>query len=239
MSALAVVQARTSSSRLPGKVLAEVEGEPMLAMLLARVHAARRLERVVVATSTRPDDDPVADLAARLGTEVHRGSLEDVLGRVAAAAAGHRGPVVRLTGDCPLLDPAVIDAVVDQLEDAPDAVYASNVEPRRTFPHGLDVEAVRADTLAELDRDVTDAQLREHVTLAARRAPDRYPAVGVTCDEDLSELRWTVDLPSDLEFVRQVAARLGDRRHSAGWREVLAAARRAPSLDGLGGFRRA
>jgi len=239
VSALAVVQARTSSSRLPGKVLADVGGEPMLALLLARVRRARRLDRVVVATSARPDDDPVADLAAAVGTEVHRGPLEDVLGRFAGAAAGHAGPVVRLTGDCPLLDPAVIDAVVERLEGAPGAVYASNVEPRRSFPHGLDVEAIRAETLAALDREVDDPELREHVTLAVRRAPARYPAVSVSCDEDLSALRWTVDLPADLEFVRRVVERLGPDRHSAGWQAVREAAARAPTLDGLGGYPRA
>jgi spore coat polysaccharide biosynthesis protein SpsF len=239
VSALAIVQARASSTRLAGKVLADVGGEPLLAFELARLRAAQRLDRVVVATSTRRDDDPVAALADELGVGVHRGPLEDVLGRFAGAAAGHDGVVVRLTGDCPLIDPTVVDAVVERLERSPEAVYASNVEPRRTFPHGLDVEAIRAETLAELDRDVTDPELREHVTLAARRAPERFPAVTVTCEEDLSELRWTVDLPADLEFVRRVTERLGPARHTAPWREVRAAAARPPSLDGLGGYRRA
>ena len=239
MSALAVVQARVSSTRLPGKVLAEVGGEPMLALELRRLRGARRLDDIVVATSTRADDDPVAELATGLGVRLHRGPLEDVLGRFAGAAAEHDGIVVRITGDCPLIDPAVVDAVVDLLEAAPDAVYASNVEPRRTFPHGLDVEALRAATLAQLDREVTDPELREHVTLAARRDPDRYPAVAVENDEDLSHLRWTVDLPADLEFVRAVADRLGTDRHVAGWRDILAAARREPSLAEVGGRRRA
>jgi spore coat polysaccharide biosynthesis protein SpsF len=238
VSALAVVQARTSSTRLPRKVLADVAGEPMLALQLARLRAARTLGRIVVATSERPDDDPVAELAAATGVDVHRGPLEDVLGRFVGAAGAHTGTVVRLTGDCPLADPTVVDAVVERLAASPDAVYASNVEPR-TFPHGLDVEAIRAPTLAALDREVTDAELREHVTLAVRRAPDRYPAVNVTCEEDVSALRWTVDLPEDLEFVRLVVERLGAARYTAGWRDVRAAAARQPSLDGLGGHRRA
>jgi spore coat polysaccharide biosynthesis protein SpsF len=227
-----------SSTRLPGKVLADVVGEPMLTLQLTRLRAARTLDRTVVATSARHDDDPVAELAAAAGIDVHRGPLEDVLGRFVGATGGHTGTVVRLTGDCPLLDPAVVDAVVERLEATPDAVYASNVEPR-TFPHGLDVEAIRASTLTALDREVTDPELREHVTLAVRRAPDRYPAVNVTCEEDLSALRWTVDLPADLEFVRLVVERLGAARHTAGWRDVRAAAAREPSLDGLGGHRRA
>jgi spore coat polysaccharide biosynthesis protein SpsF len=239
VNALAIVQARVSSTRLPGKVLADVGGEPMLALELARLRRARQLGDIVVATSRRPDDDPLAELAAGLGVRVHRGALEDVLGRFAGAASGHDGIVVRLTGDCPLIDPAVVDAVVERLAGAPEAVYASNVEPRRTFPHGLDVEALRAATLAQLDREVTDPELREHVTLAARRDPRRYPRVSVESNEDLSALRWTVDLPSDLEFVRALAERLGPNRHTAGWRDVLAAARREPPLDEIGGHRRA
>lgn len=239
MSALAILQARVSSTRLPGKVLADVAaGEPLLALELTRLQRSQRLAGVVVATSDRAGDDPVAELAAGLGVRVHRGSLEDVLGRFAGAAAGHEGIVVRLTGDCPLIDPAVVDAVVERLAATPAAVYASNVEPRRTFPHGLDVEALRAATLRELDREVTDPVLREHVTLAARREPRRYPAVSVESGEDLSLLRWTVDEPSDLDFVRAVVDRLGADRHTAGWREVLAVARREPALANFGGHRR-
>jgi spore coat polysaccharide biosynthesis protein SpsF (cytidylyltransferase family) len=223
--ALAIVQARMTSTRLPGKVLADIDGEPMLALLLRRLCQARRVGAIVVATSHDPADTPIAALALQLGVGVHRGSLEDVLGRMTGAAAGHDGPVVRITADCPLTDPRTVDAVVDLLESHPAAAYASNVEPR-TFPDGLDVEALPASVLRELDAIVTDPQDREHATLHLRNRPERWPPVSLPCGvPGIADLRWTVDTQEDLDFVRAIVRRLGDARHSAGLREILTAAR--------------
>lgn len=211
-----------SSSRLPGKVLADIGGEPALALLLARLSRAGSLDRILVATSDRDDDSAVADEARRRGADVHRGPLHDVLERYAGAIAGHDGIVVRITADCPLVDPALVDAVVGLLDRSPDAVYASNIEPR-SFPVGLDVEAVRADTLRDVAATAADADDRQHVTLAIRRDPTRYPRVTVASDTSgLESLRWTVDTAEDLERVRAIVAALGDRRHTAGWEEILA-----------------
>ncbi len=221
--ALAVVQARMSSRRCPGKVLADIDGEPMLVLLLRRLARAGAVSRIVVATTTGTEDDAVAELAAASGAEVHRGPRDDVLARVRAAAGTHEGPVVRITGDCPLVDPTVVDAVLERFR-AVDVAYASNVEPR-SFPKGLDVEVIDHATLAWVDRHATDAADREHVTALVRRDPVRFPRVNVACDRDFSELRWTVDYEEDLEFVRRVAARLGDRRHLAGLDDMLRAAR--------------
>ena len=223
-----------SSTRLPGKVLADVEGEPMLGLLLARLGHARTVGRVVVATSAHPSDDAVESLGHDLGVDVHRGALADVLSRMAGAAAGHEGTVVRMTGDCPLVDPALVDAVVELLHRTPGSRYACNVEPR-TYPDGLDVEALDSRTLAELDRTVTDEYEREHVTLAIRRRPDSYGLVSLRGEPDLGELRWTVDTADDLEFVRAVARRLGASRHTADMDAVLAAIREEPSLAGMAG----
>ena len=236
--ALALVQARTSSTRLPGKVLADIGGEPMLGLLLRRVQQARSVGEVVVATSDRPADDRLEQLGAQLGVRVFRGSLEDVLGRMAAAAAGHDGPVVRLTGDCPLIDPHVVDEVVALLAATPGCRYASNVEPR-AHPDGLDVEALAPGLIAELAAEVTDPGDREHVTLAVRHDPQRYGAAALSAEaSDLAELRWTVDTELDLAFVRALVARLGDRRHTAGMNEILDAIRQAPSLAAMAGGRR-
>ena len=238
MSALVLVQARTSSSRLPGKVLAEIGGEPMLALLLRRVQHATSVAEVVVATSDQPADDGLEQLVRQLGVRVHRGPLDDVLGRLAAAAAGHTGPVVRLTGDCPLVDPQIVDDVVALLVATPGCRYASNVEPR-SHPDGLDVEALGPGLIAELDAEVTDSVDREHVTSAARRDPRRYRTAALTAaDHELAELRWTVDTEQDMAFVRALVARLGGRRHTAGMDEILAAIRRAPSLAAMAGGRR-
>jgi spore coat polysaccharide biosynthesis protein SpsF (cytidylyltransferase family) len=224
-AALAIVQARMTSTRLPGKVLADVAGEPMLALLLRRLCRARRVAKVVVATSHDPADEPIARLAEELGIAVHRGSLEDVLGRMAGAAAGHDGTVVRITADCPLTDPQTVDVVIELLEATPGAAYASNIEPR-TYPDGLDVEALAASVLRELDAIVEDAAEREHVTLHLRRRPDRWPPVSLPCEvPGIADLRWTVDTQEDLDFVRAVVRRLGAERHSAGLHEILTAAR--------------
>jgi spore coat polysaccharide biosynthesis protein SpsF (cytidylyltransferase family) len=228
MSTLAVVQARMSSTRLPGKVLADVAGEPMLALLLHRLAAAPSVDEVVVATSDDPGDDAVAALAKTVGVRAHRGAMEDVLGRIAGAIGDHDGVVVRITGDCPLVDPAIVDEVVALL-DAPECRYASNVEPR-TYPDGLDVEALPADALRELDSTVTDAGMREHVTLAIREDPDGWGVRALVHPADLGALRWTVDTTEDLVFVRALVERLGGARHTAGLDEILDAVRREPSL---------
>lgn len=233
--ALAVVQARMSSTRLPGKVLADVCGEPMLALLLGRLSRASRVERIVVATSEEASDDPIA--AAIESAEVFRGTLDDVLGRFAGAIGSWEGPVVRITADCPFTDPGVVDAVVELFERTPGCAYASNVV-RRVHPDGLDVEVVPATALRAVAAEVTDAEAREHVTPAIRRDPERFPAASLDGDESLAGLRWTVDHEDDLEFVREVASRLGERRYEAGPEEILAAVRATPSLAEFGGFRR-
>lgn len=227
-----------SSERLPGKVLADVRGEPMLELLLRRLNRGQQVGSVVVATSTDEEDDPVSELAESLGFGSHRGSRDDVLGRLAEAAAGHEGTVVRVTGDCPLIDPEVVDAVIALLDATPGCAYASNVDPR-TYPDGLDVEALPSAVLAELAREATDAADREHVTMMIRREPERWPRASLEGSEDLAELRWTVDTEEDLEFVREVVPRLGERRYAAGLGEIREAALRDPSLAGFGGARRA
>lgn len=232
--ALAVVQARMSSSRLPGKVLADIDGEPMLALLLRRLRRARSLEAIVLATSVESHDDAIAVLGERLGVSVSRGPLEDVLARFAVAIGGHQGPVVRVTGDCPLIDPKIVDAVLDRYLCMPGCVYASNIEPRR-FPDGLDVEVIDAETLRRLDARSLALDQREHVTLALR---GHAPRAALVNPVDLGSVRWTVDRAQDLEFVRALVARLGERRHQAGMLEILDAVCRAPSLAASGGSRR-
>jgi spore coat polysaccharide biosynthesis protein SpsF len=228
---VAIVQARMSSTRLPGKSLADVHGEPALALLVARLGRAETLERIVVATSTDPHDDPVAELAGGLECEVHRGPRDDVLTRYVEAAGERPGPFVRITADCPLIDPEVVDGVVRLHAESQGAVYASNIEPR-TFPVGLDTEVVSREALLRVSADAGDPADREHVTLVIRRDPERYPRVNLVHDPDLSHLRWTVDYEDDLEFVRLLVERLGERRHEAGLDEVLAAVRQEPSLAG-------
>lgn len=234
----AILQARMSSTRLPGKVLAPVLGRPMLARQLERLARARRLDRLVVATSTDPGDDPLAALCAELGTACFRGSLDDVLDRFHGALADTGAThAVRLTADCPLTDPALIDALVD-FHVAGGYDYASNCV-RPTFPDGLDAEILRVDVLERAWREARDPVEREHVTQYVVKRPAVFRIGGLENDEDLSALRWTVDEPADLEFVRAVYAELHPADPAFGWRDVLALVRRRPEIAALNqGFRR-
>lgn len=234
---MAVIQARMSSSRLPGKTLADIGGEPSLALLLRRVRGARRLAQIVVATSSETIDDPIEELAASLGAAVARGPRDDVLARFLLAIGECSGPVVRLTGDCPLIDPLVIDATVELYLTTGGCSYASNVDPR-SFPDGLDVEVVQADALRAIASEPLSPAEREHVTVAIRAQPERFHAARLINPEDLGSLRWTIDETDDLEFVHALVERLGARRYEAGMDEILAEIRRAPSLECFGGVRR-
>lgn len=198
-----------SSTRLPGKVLAPVLGEPMIARQAERLARARRIDRMVVATSTDHSDDVLAEACAGLGLEVFRGPLDDVLGRFVGVieAIPQARAVVRLTADCPLADWTVIDQVIAH-HHAENADYTANTPAVRTFPHGLDVEVVRPSALIEAGAEARDPYEREHVTPFVNRRPDRYRLAWVSREPSLAHLRWTVDTPKDLAFVREVYARL-------------------------------
>ncbi len=219
MSTLVVVQARAGSTRLPGKVLMPVGGRPMLAFMLARLEPVR-CDELVVATSTDRRDDAVADVAAAAGVPVVRGSESDVLGRFVAALDAHPADVVvRLTGDCPLIDPAVVNEAI-ALRATTGADYASNTLVR-TYPDGLDVEVLRADALRAAAAEAVDPVEREHVTPFVYRRPERFRLAAVVGPESLGELRWTVDTAEDLDRIRGIVAALADPL-TAGWREIVA-----------------
>ncbi len=203
MSVLCILQARVSSTRLPGKVLKPILGEPMLARQIERIARAERVDALTVATSDEASDDEVAALCARLGVECYRGSLHDVLDRFYEAAQRTRpGHVMRLTGDCPLTDPAILDALVE-LHLAGGFDYSSNVE-QRTYPDGLDAEIFRRDLLVRAWQEATSQYDREHVTPFMRGEGSGSPRGILTDRIDRSGLRWTVDFPEDFAFVSRV-----------------------------------
>ena len=201
---LTILQARTSSTRLPGKVLRDLVGAPMLERQIERVRRAKSIGRLVVATSTDASDDAVADLSRRLGLACHRGPLDDVLGRFAGAleAFGPSDHVVRLTGDCPLADPEVIDATIARHIEA-GADYTSNTLTL-TFPKGQDVEVMKAQHLIAAAAEATDPYDREHVTPFLYRHPERFKLANLARHPPLPDLRWTVDTPEDFAFVERV-----------------------------------
>jgi spore coat polysaccharide biosynthesis protein SpsF len=227
-----------SSTRLPGKVMADVGGAPMILRQIERLRRSRRLEGIVVATSDHPSDDGLADLLAMHGTAVHRGPLDDVLSRYAGALESYPAPVVaRLTGDCPLADPEVLDAVIDLLIDQ-ELDYAANTPAHRTYPKGLDVEVMRAPCLLRAAREARDPYEREHVTPYLYRRPELFSQDFLSQAADEGEVRWTVDRPDDLEFVRAVYDALYPSNPAFTSDDIRTLVRGRPDLAMLGGDRR-
>ena len=206
---VAVVQARMSSRRLPGKVLASLGEHTVLELLLRRLARARELDEIVLATSTEPSDDPLEREAERLSARVLRGSLTDVLGRyLEASAAVDAEAVVRITADCPLMDPEVVDLVVREWREG-GADYVTNTLEPRSYPDGLDVEVVSAAALrraGELARDPAD---REHVTPYIRHHPETFSIQGVHLDPPHGDVRMTLDTPADLDDLRRLVDEVG------------------------------
>lgn len=230
MTVMAIMQARMTSTRFPGKVLAPLAGAPMVIRQLERISRARRLDSVVIATSIDPSDDELVAVLAGAGHRVVRGSLDDVLGRfIAAIDAYEPDVVVRLTADCPLISPRVIDLVVDRFEST-GADYASNTMTP-TYPDGLDVEVVSAAVLREVASITTDPPEREHVTLGVYRRPDRFRIENVAAERDLSTLRWTVDTPEDYAFVSGVYDELYPQLPDFDLDDVLAYLERHPARN--------
>jgi spore coat polysaccharide biosynthesis protein SpsF len=226
----AVVQARLSSTRLPGKVLRRLGGRSVLDWVVRAAAHTAGVHTVIVATSDAPDDDAVAAEAQRLGAAVVRGPLHDVLARFdLAVRTCPCDAVVRLTADCPMLDPAVIDTVVGLWRADPDLQYVSNTLVR-TLPRGLDAELVRVDVLAEQVQQARGVD-RQHVTSGVYTRPQRYRCAGVVFSPNASDLRVTLDTPADAELLDGLVAELGDG--VARWRQLVATLRAHPELVSL------
>lgn len=228
-SPVAIVQARMSSTRLPGKVLREVMGRPLLARQLERLQRIRSDVGVVVATTRNTADDPIVDLCESVGIPVYRGSEDDVLERYAAAAAyAAADPVIRITADCPFIDPAICRLVLERYE-AGDCDYASNTLVR-TYPRGLDTEVFAAAHLRQARRDAPTSTEREHVTPFLYGNPDRFRLCSIENETDLSAHRWTVDTAKDLEFVTAVLERLIPHHPAFAMQDVLEVLQAEPAL---------
>lgn len=229
---VAVLQARMSSTRLPGKVLLLTCGKPLLQHQIERVRRSRTIDTLVVATSDSPGDRPILALCEALGVPAFAGSLEDVLDRMVRAAEPHHPEwLVRLTGDCPLADPALIDEVVRACQQ-PGVDYASNaLQP--SYPDGLDAECMRFAALQQAWREARKPSEREHVTPFLHTQPQRFVLRAVRHARDLSALRWTVDDPADFVFVSQVYERLYPRKPEFAMEDVLRLLEEHPELAAL------
>lgn len=232
MRVVAIVQARMGSSRLPGKVLLDLAGRPMLARVVTRTARAVRVDEVVVATSVEPRDQPIAEACARFGWRCFRGSEQDVLDRYYQAAVwAGADVVVRITSDCPFIDPAIVDRALEIFGNGRGLDYVSNTLPPRTFPRGLDVEVLSRDALAVAWREDTNPAWREHVTPFIYRHPNRFTLQALRHVEDLSRLRWTVDTVEDLALVRHLYDHFGSDTFD--WTDVLAVVRAHPEWSAL------
>lgn len=235
---LAILQARLSSSRLPGKVLLPLAGAPMILRQVERVRRAARIDRLVVATSDRPDDDRLAQALSGAGVEVYRGPLDDVLARfVGALDALPADHVVRLTGDCPLIDPDLIDATIE-LHLRTGADYSQNRLVDKGFPKGQDVEIITAAALRRAAAEASTPEEHEHVTWGVWNHPEVYKVERLEPPEDQGQVRWTVDRPDDYEFVSAVYDALYPANPAFGSDDIRAFVRSRPALANYGGDRR-
>jgi len=254
---IAIIQARMASSRLPGKVLLDIGGQPMLARVVERVKRARTVERVVVATTTDPSDDPVERLCQERGYPCYRGSAQDVLDRYYQAARLFGAEiVVRITADCPAVDPGLIDETVKALYEpstvsrqsalvgCPGSSAVDDIHPStfydfaanrlpppwgRTYPIGLDVEVCTFAGMETAWKEARQPHQREHVMPFFYENPQRFRIRLLDYETDLSAYRWTVDNAEDLELLRQIYNRFGERDDFS-WLDVLALFEREPEL---------
>lgn len=229
MTTTCVVQARMGSTRLPGKILADLGGLPALVLLLRRLRLVSQsvVDVVVVATSSDPRDDVVEDLARAEGVAVVRGSEVDVLARFGAALDAYPAEhLVRITADCPFTDPEVVTLCVKEAHKT-DAEYTSNTLIR-TFPDGLDVEVVTAAAVRAAIAEAADPIEREHVTPFVYRHPERFSLHAVTNDELVGSERWTLDTEDDLAWLRTIVDLVRDPVGSS-WRDILEVAGRRGS----------
>ncbi len=251
---VAIIQGRMSSSRLPGKILADIAGQPMLQRVFIRTSRAATVTETIFATTTEPTDDPVAEYCDFSGIPFTRGSLFDVLDRYYQAAKQAKADVVvRITADCPVIDPVLIDDVVKTVISNQSSVisgqfdFAANRLPPpwcRTYPIGLDTEVCTFAALERAWKEAKEPQQREHVmpyfyegvklitenrTLQTGVSPRGFNIALLHHTTDFGDYRWTVDTPEDLEFMRQIYARFGDRDDFT-WKEVLDLVHDEPGL---------
>jgi spore coat polysaccharide biosynthesis protein SpsF len=244
---VAVIQGRMSSSRLPGKILADIAGQPMLQRVFIRTSRAATVNETIFATTTDSSDDPVEEYCDFSGIPFTRGSLYDVLDRYYQAAKGAKADVVvRITADCPVIDPMLIDDVVNTMIDGKYDFVCNRLPPpwHRTYPIGLDVEACTFKVLAKAWKEAKEPQHREHAmpyfyegveltrqsrTLETGISPRGFKVALLHHTTDFGDYRWTVDTPEDLEFMRQVYSRF-DGRDDFSWKDVLDLVHNEPKL---------
>lgn len=209
MKVSAIIQARMGSTRLPGKVLKKILGKTLLEYQIERVKRAKTIDEIIIATTTKENDDPIVLLCQQLSIPFYRGSEEDVLSRYYEAATEFGTDViVRLTSDCPIIDPNVIDKVVGHyLENSNQYDYVSNTLTR-TYPRGLDTEVISYEVLKRTHEETKELKYREHVTAYIYQHPDQFRLCNVSNEKDESKHRWTVDTEEDFLLIKKILEEL-------------------------------
>ncbi|MDD4907492.1 MAG: glycosyltransferase family protein [Candidatus Omnitrophica bacterium] len=227
---IAIIQARTGSRRLPGKVLRLMAGKPVLEHIIDRVKGARRIQEVMVATTILKEDLNIVSLCAAKGVRVYCGSENDVLDRYyQAARLVQADNIVRITGDCPLIDPVIINKVINHhLRSRAD--YSANVL-KHTFPDGEDVEVFSFNALEKAWKEARLLSEREHVTPYIWKNPRRFTLSGIEHQDDLSAKRWTLDNPQDLKFIDMIYRHLYGKKRSFGMTDVLKLLKSHPEYE--------
>ncbi len=219
---IAIIQARLGSNRLPEKVLKNIIGRPMIEHVVERTIRAQLVDKVVVATTNTPQDDRLASFCESKDWNIFRGSENDVLDRYWRCAKHYQADqVVRITSDCPMISPEIIDRVIEKQLTCESSDYSCNFHPERKFPRGLDVECFAFSALDRVNKLAIEPNLREHVTLMIYRRTDLFTVSGFGCREDLSHWRWTVDTPDDLKLIRTIFSHFDHNRFT--WREAAQA----------------
>jgi spore coat polysaccharide biosynthesis protein SpsF len=217
-----IVQARMGSTRLPGKVLKTVLGRPLLEYQIERLKRVRNANEIIIATSELPIDDSIERLARQLSVYCFRGSEDDVLSRYYySAKAFSVDVVVRSTADSPLIDPGLIEVLVEEFFQRGGCAYGSNGTIVRSYPLGLDAEVFSFRALEDAFYEAIDSYDREHVTQFITDRPERYPSFSLKHEEDLSFHRWTVDTPEDYELVKRIIESLYPRKKEFSWLDVV------------------
>ena len=232
---VAIVQARMKSTRLPGKVLLPIQGEPMLTWVVERARLAKTVDEVIVATTTDRSDNAVDNHCNARDFTIYRGDPVDVLDRYwNTVELFDVDVIVRLTADCPLMDPELIDATVEPLMDKEDPVdFATTRLPwERTYPIGLDVEVSTREALRRAWQEAAESHQREHVMPYLYENPEQFRILLLNAEEDYGDLRWTVDTKEDLAFIREIVARLPDRS-SFRWHDILSIVTEEPELQAI------
>lgn len=228
MKTVIISQARMTSTRLPGKVLKEVLGKPLLAYQIERLKKTKKADAVIVATTVNTTDEPIVELCGRLNIACFRGSEEDVLSRYYHAACEAQADiVVRVTSDCPLIDPVVVDEVIDAFTACWECNYASNTLVR-TYPRGMDTEVFSFVALEQAFKEAAAKPEREHVTPYIYNHPEIFRIKNVLYRQDESRHRWTVDTADDFTLIEKIINELYPNKPGFALEDVLALFDRHP-----------